>query len=81
MSDSSPTPPPQSISTYVEEGARIAAILLVWAVISLFFAFGLTELNVFGRTVLVLSGVFALTGVLNAVLYICVRTIDYWHQA
>lgn len=80
MSDSPPIPPAQSVSTYVEEGARIAAILLVWAIISLFFAFGLTEIGVFGSVFWVLGGVFALTGLLNAVLYLLYRTVDYWHS-
>ena len=80
VSDSPPTPPAQSVSTYVEEGARIAAILLVWAIISLFFAFGLTEIGVFGSVFWVLGGVFALTGLLNAVLYLLYRTVDYWHS-
>ncbi|SEN80453.1 hypothetical protein SAMN05216388_100590 [Halorientalis persicus] len=79
MTDSSPVPPAQSVSTYVEEGARIAAILLVWGIISLSFAFGLTEIGVFGRVFWVLGGVFALTGVLNAVVYVLFRTVDYWH--
>jgi len=80
VSDSQPLPPAQSVSTYVEEGARIAAILLVWGIIALFFAFGLTEVGVFGRVFWVLGGVFALTGLLNAVLYLLYRTVDYWHS-
>ena len=79
MSDSPPIPPAQSVSTYVEEGARIAAILLVWGIISLFFAFGLTEIGVFGRVFFVLGGVFGLAGLLNAVVYVLFRTVDYWH--
>jgi uncharacterized membrane protein len=79
VSDSPPIPPAQSVSTYVEEGARIAAILLVWGIISLFFAFGLTEVGVFGRVFWVLGGVFALAGLLNAVAYVLFRTVDYWH--
>jgi hypothetical protein len=77
VTNNSAVPPARSVSTYVEEGARIAAILLVWGLISLLFAFGLTELGVFGRVFWVLGGVFALTGLLNAVLYLCYRTVDY----
>jgi uncharacterized membrane protein len=79
VSESPPTPPAQSVSTYVEEGARIAAILLVWGIVALFFAFGLTEIGVFGRVFWVLGGVFALTGLLNAIVYVLYRTVDYWH--
>ncbi len=79
MSESPPTPPAQSVSTYVEEGARIAAILLVWGIIALFFVFGMTEIGVFGRVFWVLGGIFALTGLLNAVVYVLYRTVDYWH--
>jgi hypothetical protein len=53
--------------------------LLVWGIISLFFAFGLTEVGVFGRVFWVLGGVFALAGLLNAVAYVLFRTVDYWH--
>lgn len=73
-----------SISTYIEDGARIAAILLVWGVIAAFFAFGLSELGgpggLFERHSPQLGGLFALAGLLNALLYLCYRTVDYWQQ-
>ena len=79
MSDSPSLPPALSVSTYVEEGARIAAILSVWAIISVFFTFALTEIGVFARVFQLFGGVFALAGVLNAVVYVLYRTVDYWH--
>jgi hypothetical protein len=77
VTDSPPVPPAQSVSTYVEEGARIAAILLVWGIIAAFFAFGLTEIGVFGSLFWHLGSLFALAGLFNAVLYLCYRTVDY----
>lgn len=72
---------PQSIPTYIEDGARIAAILLVWGVIAAFFVYGLTELtSSFERVFTGLAGMFALAGVLNAILYVLYRTVDYWHE-
>ena len=77
-----PSPPkPQSIPTYIEDAARIAAILLVWGVIAAFFGYGLTELtSSFERVLTGLAGMFALAGVLNAILYVLYRTVDYWHE-
>lgn len=74
-----PSPPePAPLTAYVEDGARIAAILAVWGVISAFFTYGLSEVGLpFGSIVLDLGTLFAVTGVLNAVLYVCYRTVDH----
>ncbi|SEW25828.1 hypothetical protein SAMN04487945_2561 [Halobacterium jilantaiense] len=64
---------------YVEDGARIAAILLVWGVVAAFFLYGATELGVFGRAFARLGQVFVYAGVLNAILYVAYRTLDYHH--
>ena len=72
---------PQSVTDYVADGARIAAILLIWSVIAGFFVYGVTELGLpFERVWPQLGGLFALTGFLNALLYILYRTVDYWHE-
>jgi hypothetical protein len=69
------------VTDYVEDGARIAAILLVWGAIASVFIYGVAELGLpFERVWLRLGNLFALTGFLNAILYIFYRTVDYWQQ-
>ncbi|MDH5019433.1 hypothetical protein [Halobacterium rubrum] len=72
-------PSPENVETYVEDGARIAAILLVWGALAAFFRYGLTELGVFGRAFAGLGRVFGYVGVLNAVLFVLYRALDYHH--
>jgi len=72
-------PSPDSVATYVEDGARIAAILLVWGVVAAFFQHGLAEFGVFGRVFALLGRAFLYAGVLNAVLYVLYRALDYHH--
>jgi hypothetical protein len=82
--DPLPPAPPTAhpVRTYVEDGARIAAILLVWGVIAAFCTFALSEFGgtggLFETFGPMLGSLFALTGVLNAVLYVVYRAIDYW---
>ncbi|QLG49360.1 hypothetical protein [Natrinema halophilum] len=78
---------PQSalpVSTYVTDGATIAAILLVWGVIAAFFTYGIAEIggpgSLFKTLGPQLGGVFVLTGLLNAILYLLYRTVEYWQQ-
>lgn len=74
-------PEPQPITAYVEDGARIAAILFVWGIIAAFFTHGVTEFGLaFEGAWPQLGGLFALTGFLNALLYLFYRTVDYWHE-
>ena len=77
-------PSPHSIPTYIEDGARIAAILLVWGILAAFFAFALGEVGApggLGDTLgTSLGGLFMATGFLNAVLYVLYRLADYWHE-
>ena len=74
-------PEPRPVTDYVEDGARIAAILLVWAAIASVFIYGVAELGLpFERIWPQLGSLFALTGFLNALLYILYRTVDYWHE-
>lgn len=74
-------PEPQSVTDYVADGARIAVILLIWGVIAAFFSYGVTELtSSFERVFTQLGSLLAIVGVLNALLYICYRTVDYWHE-
>jgi hypothetical protein len=83
MSDE-PLPPAHSVSDYVADGARIAAILLVWGIIAAFFTYGVTEIGLPGGYFETLGpqigALVALTGLLNALLYLLYRSIDYWHQ-
>jgi hypothetical protein len=75
------TPPGASLSQYVEDGARIAGILLVWGVLSGLFTHGVTELGLpFEAFWAGLGTLFAVTGVLNAVLYVLYRTVDHYQQ-
>lgn len=81
MSDESPLPVAKSISTYIEDGARIAAILLVWGILAAFCIHGLTELGLPFEAVWVQLGqLFGLTGLLNALLFVLYRTVDYWND-
>ncbi|MXR22118.1 hypothetical protein [Halobacterium bonnevillei] len=76
----SAAPDPASVSTYVEDGARIAAILVVWGILAAFFAYGVADVGLpFSGLIAQLGSLFALAGVLNAVLYLAYRTVDYWH--
>ncbi|MGQ3414495.1 hypothetical protein ACT4ML_19930 [Natrinema sp. LN54] len=77
MSDKPSIPQPQAVSSYIEDGARIAAILIIWGVISAVFTYGVSDL---GLPFEQLGQVFAVTGVLNAVLYLLYRATDYWHN-
>jgi hypothetical protein len=72
-------PSPDSVETYVEDGARIAAILLVWGVLAAFFLYGLAQIGVFGRAFAGLGRLFVYAGALNAVLYVLYRALDYHH--
>jgi len=73
-------PEPQSVTGYVADGARIAAILLIWGVIAAFFSYGVTEFtSSFERVFSQLGELLAIVGLLNALLYILYRTVDYWH--
>jgi hypothetical protein len=77
-------PAAQSVSDYVADGARIAAILLVWGIIAAFFTYGVGEIGGPGSIMETIGpqigGLLALTGLLNALLYLLYRSIDYWHQ-
>jgi hypothetical protein len=74
-------PEPQSVPDYIADGVRIAAILLIWGVIAAFFTHGVTELGLpFERLWPQLGSLFAVTGILNALLYLLYRTVDYWDE-
>lgn len=74
-------PEPQSVTDYIADGARIAAILVIWGVIAAFFSYGVTELtSSFERVFRQLGRLFVMVGFLNAFLYILYRTVDYWHE-
>lgn len=81
MSAKPSIPSAQPVSSYIEDGARIAAILIVWGAIAAFFTFGVTEAGLpFESLWFGLGQLFAITGLLNAVLYLLYRAIDYWHE-
>lgn len=83
MSTPHSPPDPLPIGTYVEDGARIAAILAVWGIIAAFFTFGLGNVggpgSLFHAVGPAVGSLFFAVGVLNAVLYLVYRGIDYWH--
>lgn len=75
---------PKEVTTYIEDGARIAGILLIWGVLAAAATYGLSDfggprnpLETFGPQ---LGGVLLLTGAFNALLYVLYRSIEYWHQ-
>lgn len=84
MSTPPSIPSTHSIAEYIADGARIAAILLIWSVIAAFFTYGVSEIGGTGSLFETLGpqigALVALTGLLNAVLFLLYRTIDYWHQ-
>ncbi|WP_136688703.1 hypothetical protein [Halorhabdus amylolytica] len=71
------------ITDYIEEGARIASILLVWGIIAVAVGWLFDDViaasrpGAFGLSV---GSIFWLTGVLNAVLYVCFRTVDHYRR-
>lgn len=77
-------PPANGVTTYIEDGARIAAILLVWGVIAAFFIYGVGNIGYHGGPFTWLGtsigATLGVAGLLNAVLYVVYRAIDYWHQ-
>lgn len=86
MNETDTIPQPRPVTEYVEEGARIAAILLVWSIIAAVFTYGLSELGHTGGLFETYSpqvgAVLALAGLLNAILYVFLRVVDYWtHSA
>jgi hypothetical protein len=77
-------PSVHSVSEYIADGARIGAILLIWSIIAAFFTYGVSDmggtgglLETFGPKI---GDLVALTGLLNAILFILSRLIDQWHQ-
>lgn len=80
MSTDASVSEPLSVVSYIEDGARIAAILFTWSAIASFFVYGLAEAGIpFERLWFQVGQLLAVTGVFNAVLYILYRAIDYWH--
>lgn len=77
-------PTAHSVADYIEDGARIAAILLVWGTLGAFFTYGVSEVGGRGRLFETLGpqigALLVLTGILNALLYLVYRGIDYQHQ-
>lgn len=73
-------PTPNDIQTYLDDGARIAVILLIWGVLGTFVQFGLTELGIFERTLWQLGDLLLLAGALNAILFVLYRVVDYHNQ-
>jgi len=73
-----------SISEYIANGARIAAILLIWSVVAAFFTYGVSEIGGTGSLFETLGpqigSILVVTGLLNAILFILYQSIDYWHQ-
>lgn len=75
------TPELQSLSDYVTDGARIAPILLIWGVITVFFIYGVTEFtSSFERAFAQLGRMMWVVGIFNSFLYVFYRTVDYWDK-
>lgn len=74
-------PPAHGVRTYVEDGLRIAGILGVWGVVAAVAAGFVGNLGSTGGLLSEigppLGGLFLLVGLLNAVLYLVYRGIDY----
>ncbi|KYH27034.1 hypothetical protein HAPAU_09240 [Halalkalicoccus paucihalophilus] len=81
MSEPPSVPSAHPVSDYVEDGARIAAILFVWGAIAAFFTYGMANVGSTGSLLETLGPqigtVLALAGVLNAVLFVLYRAVDY----
>lgn len=77
-------PSAHSVPVYIEDGARIAAILLVWGVFAAVFTYGVGAIgppgSVFGTLGPHVGAVFVVTGLFNALVYSLYRAIDYWQQ-
>lgn len=81
MSSKPSIPQAQSVPSYIEDGARIAAILAVWGIIAAFFTHGVTDLGLpFEALWVQLGQLFGLVGLLNAFLFVLYRVVDYWHE-
>lgn len=82
MSTNDTTPAPLPITAYVEDGARIAAIVLVWGVLSLFSTYMVSEIggtgSLFESFGPWLGNLLMQIGLLNALVYVVYRSIDYW---
>lgn len=80
---SSPTaiPPAHDVRTYVADGVRITAILGIWGVVAAFSTFALGNVGSTGGLLHELGpqlgGLFLVVGLLNALLYLVYRGIDY----
>jgi hypothetical protein len=75
-------PDPLPVQTYIEDGARIAAILLVWGILAAVATFVLGNVGGPGSPFPVvgtwLGSILFAVGFLNALLYVVYRGIDYW---
>jgi hypothetical protein len=75
-------PPAHGLTTYVADGARIAGILAIWGVFALvgtaiFGNLGSTG-GLFERLAAGVGGLFLLVALLNALLFVVYRGVDYW---
>jgi hypothetical protein len=81
MSTHDEVPEGLSITTYIEEGATIAAILFVWGILAAVAALGIGNLggpgSMLGPIGIWLAYILGLVGLLNAVLYVIWRGVDY----
>lgn len=81
MSEQPSIPPAHPVPSYLVDGVRIAAILLVWGAIAAVLLYGMNDVAVpFERVWRLFGLLFVIAGVLNGILYMLYRTIDYRHE-
>ena len=72
-----------SLVDYLAEGLRIAAILLVWSLAGTLVGLALGNVGYSGGATAAagawIGTALVVAGVLNAVLYVVFRGIDYWN--
>ena len=82
MASGRPTSDMLSLVDYLSEGLRIAAILLVWSLVGTLVSLGLGNFGYPGGLGAAagawIGTALVVAGVINALLYVVFRSIDYW---
>lgn len=71
-----------SLADYLSEGLRIAAILLIWSLVGTVVSLALSNFGypggIGGAAGAWIGTALVVAGVINALLYVVFRSIDYW---